>query len=236
MKIGLTVILLLLLVTVGLIAQPKIVIPYNTIDFGMTPQNCTLVHYFWFKNPGTDTLRLTDIVTGCDCTTMPLTQKWIAPGDSLRVALYWQTQLKNGNTGRYPYVYTNAGKDPARISLTALVLPALDSVRPVGIKPYKIELSKLPSMSVDSIGFVLTNRLTTKVALRIISPSIEECELLIPDTLQAGAQARGYVKVKPEYRDLQFERSFTILLSAAKEADVRMTIPIHRKVYGEASR
>jgi hypothetical protein len=233
MKLGSGVVLLLLVLAGGLMAQPKIEIPFNKFEFGMAPQNSTLVHYFWFKNPGTDTLRVTDIVTGCDCTTMPLSQKWIAPGDSLHVALFWQTELKNGNAGRYPYIYTNAGQDPARITLTALVLPSLDSIRPVSIKPYKMELSKLPTMSVDSIGFVLTNQLATNVALKIITPPVEECDVYIPDSIPAGSQSRGYVKIKPEYRDLQFERSFTMMVTAAKEPTVRITIPIHRKVFGE---
>lgn len=233
MKIGFGSLLLALVLWVGLAAQPKIEIPSNKFEFGISPQNATLVHYFWFKNPGTDTLRITDIVTGCDCTTMPLPQKWIAPGDSMKVDVFWKTELKNGNTGRYPYVFTNAGKDPARMSMTALVLPGMDSIRPVNIKPYKIELSKLPTMSIDSMAFVMTNVLTSPATLKIITPPLAECDIYIPDSIPAGAQAIGYARIKAEFRDLQFERSFTMLVTAPKEADVRYTIPVRRKVYGK---
>ncbi|HVP06541.1 MAG TPA: DUF1573 domain-containing protein [Candidatus Acidoferrum sp.] len=226
--------LIIVLTAAGLAAQPKIDIPGNKFDFGMAPQGAVLVQYFWFRNPGTDTLHINRIVTGCDCATMPLTQQYIAPGDSMNVGLFWQTERKIGNTGRYPYIYTDASKDAARIFLTAQVLPSLDSARPVSFKPYKMELTKLPTMQVDSVAFLVTNHSTFPAVLKVITPPVEQCEVSIPDSLPSGSQGMGYVKVKPAYKDKEFENSFTVLVSSsAKDPTYRFTIPIRRKTYGK---
>lgn len=45
-------------------ADPKIVVPEQTWDFGHVPQNGTLSHDYWVKNGGTDTLRIVNVKPG----------------------------------------------------------------------------------------------------------------------------------------------------------------------------
>lgn len=45
-------------------ADPKIVIPEQTWDFGYVPQQGTFTHDYWIKNVGTDTLRIIKVRPG----------------------------------------------------------------------------------------------------------------------------------------------------------------------------
>ncbi|MEW6051381.1 MAG: DUF1573 domain-containing protein [Candidatus Zixiibacteriota bacterium] len=224
-----------LLLLVGVFSgfgQPKLEIPSNKFDFGISPQNASLVQFFWFKSIGTDTVRITKLTTGCDCATMPLPQNWLAPGDSMHVGLFWHSERKVGNSGRYPYIFTNASPDPYRIYLTALVISGMDSAHPVSVKPYKVELSKLPTMSLDTTAITFTNHSKDSFALSVISSPIAECEIELPQALGGNRSSNCVVRVKPEYRDQEFERSFTVLFEGPGELRYRYTVPVRRKIYG----
>jgi len=221
-----------LLAAASVVGQPRLEIVGNRFDFGITPQNGTLVQFFWFKSIGTDTVRITKLTTGCDCATMPLPRDWIAPGDSMEVGLFWHTERKVGNSGRYPYVFTNAGEDPSRIYLTANVALAIDSAQPLSIKPYRVELSRLPSMSLDTATIFLTNRTADSIQLAIVSNPVKEVRIDLPAGLAAGETVKCRFAVAPEYRDIDFERSITVLVSGGQENQARYTIPIRRKIYG----
>lgn len=210
-------------------SQPALEIPNNRFDFGIVSQNSTLVHYYWFKSVGTDTLEITRIKTGCSCALMPMETDKIAPGDSIRVGIYWDVKRNNGSIGRYPYIYTNAGPDPYRVFLTAKVIMDLLSVRPVAVRPYKLEVPKLQQKSIDSLEFILHNFNSYDLTCEIISLPFDECEIFVPKILKAESDNIGYIKVNKDYLYQEFKRSISIRLSDPK-ADI-ITIPIRRKFY-----
>ena len=45
-------------------ADPKIVVPEESWDFGYVPQQGTFTHDYWIKNVGTDTLRIVKVKPG----------------------------------------------------------------------------------------------------------------------------------------------------------------------------
>ena len=162
---------------------------------------------------------------------MPLERDWIAPGDSMLVGFYWDLGKRFGPTSQEPRVFTNANTDtdPLYLSLKGMSVMAPDSSRPVSIKPYRMELARTPAKNIDSVGFTLTNRSTSDMALTVVSYPVPECEVSLPDSLLAGGSATGFVKLKPDYADSEFKRSVTVELSDAKKS--RFTIPIRRKFY-----
>lgn len=210
-------------------SQPRLEISDTDFDFGYTPLNTKLVNRFWFKSVGTDTVVINDIKTGCACAVMPLEKNRIAPGDSMRVGVFWDVKNNLGPTGRTVRIYTNASQDPLRLHMKAVVRPTLDSARPVSVKPFRCELAKSSRAVIDSISFTLTNHTDEDVSVALVSSFPDECELVLPDTIKALASSRGYVKVKPEYADMEFETSMTLLFSDQEAS--RLTVPIRRKFY-----
>jgi hypothetical protein len=210
-------------------AQPRLEVTDPDFDFGYVPQNTRLVHRYWFKSVGTDTLRIKDIKTGCSCAILPLEKNWIAPGDSMSVSFYWEIKRGIARVGRTARIFTNAGPDPIRLHLEAMMLPFPDSARPVTVKPYRCELAKTSRTVIDSVSFTLANYSDRDLAVTMISPPVDECEVVVPDSLKALSNSTGYVKVKPEYADTEFEASITLKFSDQKST--RLTIPIRRKFY-----
>jgi hypothetical protein len=221
----------ILVLTTGTLSQsqPCLVATAPTFDFGYTPQNVKLVHHFWFKSVGTDTLLINDIKTGCACAVMPLERDWLAPGDSMKVGIYWNVKRSLGKIERNPRVFTNAGPDPVRLHLKGNVTHYPDSTRPISPKPFRFLLARSPLKDIDSLSFTLTNHSSQNLAVSLASVLPEEVELILPDSVRALASSTGYVKLKPEFADSEFQTSITLLMS--DQGHTHITIPIRRKFY-----
>lgn len=210
-------------------AQPILRVLDSRWDFGMTPQHSTVLHFFWFNSMGTDTVRIQEIKTGCTCALMPLERDWIAPGDSLKVGIIWETKREIGAWSRYPRVFSNASDDPLRLTVEGSVVKSMEPARPISIKPYKLEIARTSGLSLDSMSFTLTNHSGQDLSVKVVSFDLERCQLMLPEVVMAGAEATGWVRVKPEFADLEFTTSVTMQFSNRDET--RITLPIRRKFY-----
>jgi Protein of unknown function (DUF1573) len=226
--------LFLCLTTVAVLARPVLEIPAPDFDFGGVATNSTVSHYFWFKSTGTDTVRIEQIKTGCTCALMPLEREWIAPGDSMRVGIFWSLKNQIGKTGRYPYILSNGATEPVQLSLTATVVSEMDNAVPLSVKPYKLELANAPLARVDSIEFVLTNRSDRDYQCMLVSLPIEYCTVVIPEQLKAKSTARGYIRLKPEFADTEFKSSLTIAYLGLQPG--RISIPVRFQNYGAGAK
>ncbi|MDH3891549.1 MAG: DUF1573 domain-containing protein [candidate division Zixibacteria bacterium] len=221
--------LMLLLAALSVSADAKLEILSNRFDFGMIPNQSTVSHQFWFRASGSDTVKIQTIKTGCQCTTMPLEQDWLAPGDSMKVKVTWELGRRIGNTGQYPRVFIVDNPEPHYISLIGNAAQALDILRPVSIKPYKATFARTSSHSIDSVGFTLTNHSDEDLDLNIVSYPSESYEVSFPAQVAGGSAAEGYVKITPQTSDSEFKGSITIEFEGAKKN--RLTIPVQRKFY-----
>lgn len=217
------------MITASLYAGPELTIDNKRFYFGTMPQNSTVTHYFWFKSTGDDTLKITEIKTGCTCALMPLEREELPPGDSMLVGFYWETKNSLYKTGKYPYIFTNAQDDPYQVMLTGICVQFPDSARPVSTVPFRIELLSYGDKSINQQEFELTNHSNDEVDLTMISFPVEECEISFPEKINPNSSAKGYVKVKEAYLDKEFKRSLTLM--DRNNTETRITIPIRRKIY-----
>ncbi|UCG62753.1 MAG: DUF1573 domain-containing protein [Candidatus Zixiibacteriota bacterium] len=214
----------------SLLADARLKIAGERFEMGSIPPNTTVAHRFWFKSKGTDTVFIDEITTNCGCELAPLKSKWIAPGDSMQVEICWNTDAYIGPTGTYPYIYYNGDRsEPARVFLTGTIVKFVDSLYPARITPYVFDLSEFRDISYDSISFTIENRSKRDLAIRFVSTTVDECELSFPDSIPAGTTETGYIKVKEEYLDKEFKKSFTIEVEGVRTK--RVTIPVRRKLY-----
>ena len=217
-------------VACNLFAGPLLQIPNNRFKMGAIPQNVSVSHHFWFKSIGTDTVLIDKIKTGCGCTMMPLEQNWIAPGDSMKVDICWDTKRTMGPTGSYPYIFLSGENGGvARVFITGTIIKYPDSLRPVSLTPYIFDVSTFGDQSKDSLEFSVRNHSDEDLTLTALSMDVYQCDIFLPASVPAGGVVKGYIKVKPEYLDKEFKRSFTILLN--NKDNTRITIPVRRKIY-----
>lgn len=64
MKNWILTVALILGISGGSYAAPKILVPETAWDFGHVPQHSTLTHDYWIKNIGTDTLKIIKVRPG----------------------------------------------------------------------------------------------------------------------------------------------------------------------------
>ena len=210
-------------------AQPVLESSPASFDFGFTIHNSTIVHKLWLKSTGTDTVKVKDIQTGCSCTTIPLAQKEIAPGDSVEITISWDTQRTYGPVKRYPRIYYHDAEKPLRLSLFTNVQNVPDTNLSVVILPFKFELGRLPAKSVDSLEFKIRNNTTKEIETSLVSHLSEKFEIVFPKLIPAKSDSYGYIKIKPGFIEEEFEDSITLRFN--HEEKYYITVPIRRKIY-----
>lgn len=210
-------------------SEPVLTASNENFDFGFSITGSTIIHKLWLKSTGTDTVKIKDIQTGCSCTTIPLTQKEIPPGDSIEITISWDTQRTLGPVKRFPRFYYEGAEKPMRLTLSTNVQNVPDTNLSVNILPFKFELGRLPAKSVDSLNFKIRNNTDKEVGAVIISHLNEKCEIIYPKLLPARSDSYGYIKIKPEFVGEEFEDSITLKFN--HEEQYFITVPIRRKVY-----
>jgi len=222
-----------LFLTTALSAQPMLEVPNDKFDFGSLPHSSTVVQQFWFKSVGTDTVKIERIRTGCDCATFDMEKDWLAPGDSMKVGFYWDSQRRVGLITRHPTIYSNVEGDPLQLEFVGICASHPDKYYPVSIKPFKFEFSRLPTLSVDSIAFTLTNHTDSNYTLEVVSYPLEECTYSLPESIDANKEARGYIKINQAYYEKEFKRSLTVQLVGVDGSVKRFSLPINRKIFSK---
>lgn len=93
-------------------AQPQILfsgLDNNFLyDFGnVSPKQKIISAKVKITNPGTDTLRITDIKPACGCTSTPLDKYTIVAGDTATLTINFRTTGYKGNVKKAVAIYTN---------------------------------------------------------------------------------------------------------------------------------
>jgi hypothetical protein len=113
--------------------KPKIRFSENHWYFGYLPTGAVVHHDFWIHNSGGDTLKISKVTPGCGCTTAPLSKQDIAPGDSARLSVVFDTKNMFGKMIKDVAVSSN---DPDKPEAQVTFMGVLNSEHPkVKVKP-----------------------------------------------------------------------------------------------------
>jgi len=113
--------------------KPKIRFSDDYWYFGYLSVDAIVHHDFWIYNTGGDTLRISKVTPGCGCTTAPLSKQAIAPGDSARLSVLFDTKNMLGKMIKEVNVKSN---DPSKPEAQVTFMGVLNSEHPkVKVKP-----------------------------------------------------------------------------------------------------
>ena len=113
-------VLTFLLVFAGALAQPKIEVVGGTqLDMGDVFQGHKADKVLSIKNVGKDTLKITDVHAQCGCTAAMMTDadKHLAPGQTGKLSISFNTSSYNGKVSKQVYVTSNDTSN-ARLTVT----------------------------------------------------------------------------------------------------------------------
>lgn len=113
--------------------KPKIRLSEDYWYFGYLYTGAVVHHDFWIHNSGGDTLRISKVTPGCGCTTAPLSKQDIAPGDSARLSVVFDTKNMLGKMIKDVAIESN---DPDKPQTLVKFMGVLNSEHPkVKVKP-----------------------------------------------------------------------------------------------------
>ena len=111
-----------LLLAPSVLAQGVMEFENPAHDFGSLTEGDAATHAFAFVNAGTDTLRVREVETTCGCTVPTFSSRPLAPGDSGRVEVAYQTVGRVGAIDRVVRVVA-VGAEPVLLRLQGTVEP-----------------------------------------------------------------------------------------------------------------
>ncbi len=113
--------------------KPKIRFSEDYWYFGYLSTGAVVHHDFWIYNGGGDTLRINKVTPGCGCTTAPLSKQAIAPNDSARLSVVFDTKNMLGKMIKDVTIKSN---DPDKPETLVKFMGVLNSEHPkVKVKP-----------------------------------------------------------------------------------------------------
>ena len=235
MKKNMTILIIFLasLMSVGATeAQPVLSIPNNHFNFGYAPQNAKISYGFWLYSIGRDTLKITNVKTGCGCTKAPLEKDVLPPGDSTHLEIIFSTQRYQREVSKTTRLLTNGSTASLPVTISSNILLRPDSTYPVVISPYKLNISQFGEKVRDEIKFSIKNVSTETVKPTMVALPEDIFEVNLPDKIKPGETVEGRVKLKPGGLEATFQKSFTFELDDPTQT--RFTVPVIRN-YREIS-
>ncbi|MEW6051384.1 MAG: DUF1573 domain-containing protein [Candidatus Zixiibacteriota bacterium] len=211
-------------------AAPQLTVPQEKHDFGFVPQNAKVSHVFWLRSTGTDTVRIANVVPGCGCTRTPLEKSVLAPGDSTRLEVIFDTRSYSGLVTKRPTIQFSDGSPDQHVSFVCSVMPCPDSSYPIVVSPYKLDLSQSGGKPRSGMKFTISNVGTSDLNLTLSDLYDDLFTVQLPRTLKAGKKAEGALKLTKAGQEAEFEKAFTIVLSDQRNS--RFTIPVKRTLPG----
>ena len=204
---------MVLLPVLSVLAGPAVEIPEPLFDFGRVCQKAQVAHIFWIKSVGDDTLRITRIESGCGCTKAPIGDSMIAPGDSTALEIFFSTKSYRNKVSKRPYLETNAGENKVYVKISAVLVPVPDTVMPISLKPYNLDISQFTTKPRRRARFLIENKSDQDYELTMIDWSRQHFDVKLPEQVKAGETADGMVIVHEDMIEAEFEQSLTRPLS-----------------------
>lgn len=228
-KAGLLLILIILIgLPTALMAdeQAGIVVPETHFAFGLVPYGSIVTHTFWIKNVGDTTVHVGRIRAGCACTTVPMKQKVIAPGDSIPATIVLNTEkIPRRPFRKRPRIgLTDPNMSEVVFLITGVLYDPLYATLPLKMEPY---LANFALDEGDTTAEIAVTNMTKKdYRIWFVSvPPESRYEIELPNRqLMPGYASQIKLRLKPEYRNYTFENSFTVDLT--DDQRTRFTIPV----------
>ncbi len=101
---------------------PKISAPETKYDFGTVTQGEMVLHDYIIVNNGDDVLKITRVRASCGCTAAKPEKEELAPGESIKIHVEFNSRGRRGSQRKTIYIYSNDTNAPEfRLKLTGKV-------------------------------------------------------------------------------------------------------------------
>jgi hypothetical protein len=203
----------------------KLVMPDSIFDFGFFATDARVVHTYPIYNQGNDTLRIIKVKPGCGCTTAPLHNYDIPPGDSTTLDMYFDSKRLTGLVKKKTTILSNDPVTPFKeIAFIAVTGKKHPYVRP---QPEVINFGRLSAGKIDKVySTTLTNVTDAAVKLEIIDLSENYLDAeLVRDTLEPGESTELKITLRRIPNDPNLYNFSATLGVKIKDVNIHLSIP-----------
>jgi P pilus assembly chaperone PapD len=204
-------------------SKARIDIVSDNYDFGSIPRGAIVVHSFVVKNAGQDTLSITNVKPTCGCTTAPLTDSLVAPGEQTDIKATFNTQKFNGRVKKQIYVDSSDPIKPyLKVSFSAIINNPLQTIVS---EPSEADFGLVKAGKSSELKVKITNNDSIAANLAIVEESAPAIVTagLAKTTIKPGGSTELTLKLQPQDKAETITQSIT--LEAGNIADSRFTIP-----------
>ncbi|MEZ5359159.1 MAG: DUF1573 domain-containing protein [Candidatus Zixiibacteriota bacterium] len=189
--------------------------------FGYIPANAYVTHNYVMTNNHEDTVTITGVIPGCDCTFPPRTPIVVPPGESRLVKIGFDTKTYSGETNRDIHIVTDYEENPEMDLYFASVVAY--QPRTVRINPP----STVFIMGKEKQEFTVSNLLDSDVKVRLILDNDSTLATSVKEFELDGKESQTFTLI-PYWKKLPYgpdHNGITAEFERGEEA-FRITIPV----------
>lgn len=189
------IILVLLISSISLAGEPKIHVRQSTtIDLGDAYQGQKIKRTIAILNIGSDTLRISGVKATCGCTATLIDKKEIAPKDSAKLDVTFDTQSYLGKVTKQVYISSNDTSNP---KLTLQIMANVIQILKITPPYFGFDNCRVDSEYVRTV--TITNPSQDKpINITSVSTKLEHVKVtLLKNSLMPGEQTQLEVLFKP---------------------------------------
>ena len=199
-------------------------------DFGVVPAGAEVQHEFTLRNIGQESLIVSDIDSGCRCTTGLASEGEVYPNENLRVLVKFQTPIKHGSEQQEIVVHLT-GKESGKQYFPAQLMMKGKLIMPLEAIPNQLVFGKILHGEERIREISILQRSNERILLNQVSAGSEYVEAKIFST-EADGNIRVQVSLLPNapIGNLKVNLNLTYQY---KEEFSNLEIPVFATVLGD---
>jgi len=201
-------------------AKPILRANPSSFQFGYMPEGAKVHTSYWLANDGSDTLEVVLVKPQCGCTTAPLDDKIIPPGDSVSMEISFNSKNFHGEVHKLVNIhYNDTTVSPGKVYFSAHIGSTYGDIVP---EPSLVDFNDLDKIKQD---IILVNVSDADYVVRVASEPAAFITCSTDSlTVPAGGRATITVALADNVPLGLYETSLTLELEG-KEYEA-LTIPV----------
>ena len=188
--------------------------------YGYIPAGTWVCHNYGLTNNRKDTVTITQLVPGCDCTQVPKTPIKIAPGETTFIKVQFDTKTYSGETNRDVHVITDYKENPAMDLYFASM---------IGVHPRTVSIDPPSTVFIagkDYQTFKVSNLIDESTEVRIIIDNDSTLSVSESTFTLKGKEAKEFT-ISPLWDKLTYGPSYNcVIVEFIRKEVFRVSIPV----------
>lgn len=219
--------------------SPKISVQHTEYDFGDIKQNAVVSHDFILTNNGGSELKILDVKASCGCTAVEPDKKTLAPGESTKLKVTFNSSGRRGTQTKHVTVKTN---DPSKSKLILTIksnillnsdsnVSSLDGPR-IHFKETQHNFGKVIEGKVVDHTFSFTNEGKNTLEIKDVKTSCG-CTAALVSSPKIGPGSKGTLRIELDTSNRQGRMSRTVTIMSNDPTDPQKVLTLYAEIVKE---